>query len=227
MRVSKHVKKKGTKERSSFHKTAELWDMLQTTLSLLKVAEWLESLTSNYMVTAVSVLVQCQLSTTCEKAKFCLQMAQAFPYQNVGYCSIYLARLEMSGSWRAIKSNFKNLHKEYSYLHYSLLSSDLQTIWATTRQNQQSDCVPREDSDQPGYLPSLIRVFIVRMKKAWVLSYPLSAQRRLWSDCVDAQADLSLPWVHTYFVGFVMSRLICQFIAFEEQCEGSKPFFLI
>ena len=27
--------------------------------------------------------------------------------------------------------------------------------------------------------PSLIRVFAVRMKKAWVLSYPLSAQRRL------------------------------------------------
>ena len=35
-------------------------------------------------------------------------------------------------------------------------------------------------------------VFVVRMKKAWVLSYPLSAQRRLWSDWADAQADLSL-----------------------------------
>ena len=34
------------------------------------------------------------------------------------------------------------------------------------------------------------------MKKAWVLSYPLSAQQRLWSDWVDAQADLSLRWVH-------------------------------
>ena len=30
------------------------------------------------------------------------------------------------------------------------------------------------------------------MKKAWVLSYLLSTQRRLWSDWVDAQADLSL-----------------------------------
>ena len=29
-----------------------------------------------------------------------------------------------------------------------------------------------------------------------------------WSDWVDAQADLSLCWVHTHFVGFVMSRLI-------------------
>ena len=38
---------------------------------------------------------------------------------------------------------------------------------------------PSEDSDQPGHPPSLIRVFTVRMKKALVLSYPLSAQRRL------------------------------------------------
>ena len=32
-------------------------------------------------------------------------------------------------------------------------------------------CAPREDSDQPGHPPSQIRVFAVRMKKAWVLSY--------------------------------------------------------
>ena len=70
-------------------------------------------------------------------------------------------------------------------------------------------CAPSEDSDQPGYPPSLIRVFTVRMKKAWVLSYPLSAQRRLCSDLADAQADLSLRWVHMPFVGFDMRRLIC------------------
>ena len=65
-------------------------------------------------------------------------------------------------------------------------------------------CALSEDSDQPGHLPSLIRVFAVRMKKAWVLSYPLSTQRRLWSD---AQADLSLRWAHNHFVGFVMRQL--------------------
>ena len=69
-------------------------------------------------------------------------------------------------------------------------------------------CAPSEDSDQLGHLPSRIRVFAVRMKKAWVLSYPLSAQRRLWSDWADAQADLSLRWAHSHFVGFVMRRLI-------------------
>ena len=68
---------------------------------------------------------------------------------------------------------------------------------------------PSEHSDQPGHSPSLIRVFAVRMKKAWVLSYPLSAQRRLWSDWADAQADLRLHWTLTHFVGFVMSQLMC------------------
>ena len=52
-------------------------------------------------------------------------------------------------------------------------------------------CAPSKDSDPPGHPPSLIRVFAVRMKKAWVLSYSLSAQRRLWSDLADAQVDLS------------------------------------
>ena len=45
-------------------------------------------------------------------------------------------------------------------------------------------CTPSEDSDQ------------IRMKKPWVLNYPLSAQRELWSDRADTQADLSLRWAH-------------------------------
>ena len=68
-------------------------------------------------------------------------------------------------------------------------------------------CAPREDSVQPGHPPSLIRVFAVRMKKHWILSYRLSALRRLWSDWADAQADLSLHWAHSHFGGFVMRQL--------------------
>ena len=94
----------------------------------------------------------------------------------------------------------------FSWIIYSILLKNIH-IWARTWQHQQSDCAPSEDSDQPGHPPSLIRVFAGRMKKAWVLSYPLSAQWRLWSDWADAQADLSLCWAHSYFVGFVMSRL--------------------
>ena len=42
----------------------------------------------------------------------------------------------------------------------------------------------------------------VCMKKAWVLSYPLSAQWRHWSDQTDAQGDLSLRWAHSSFCWF-------------------------
>ena len=78
--------------------------------------------------------------------------------------------------------------------------------WATSWQNQQNDCAPSEDSDQPGHPPSLIRVFAVRMKIAWVLCYPLSASED-WSDWVDAQADLSLRWAHSHCVGFLLRWL--------------------
>ena len=62
-------------------------------------------------------------------------------------------------------------------------------------------------SVRPAKTQISLGIFAVCMKKAWVLSYPLSAQRRLWPDWADAQADLSLCWEHTHFVGFVMSRL--------------------
>ena len=78
--------------------------------------------------------------------------------------------------------------------------------WAATWQNKQSDCAPSEDSDEPRHPPSPIRVSAVHMKKACVLSYTLSAQRRLWSDWADAQTDLSLRLAHGHFVGFVMLR---------------------
>ena len=60
----------------------------------------------------------------------------------------------------------------------------------------------RANSWQNRHPLSLIWVFTVRMKKAWVLSYPICTQRRLWSDWADAQADLSLCWAHRSFCWF-------------------------
>ena len=85
--------------------------------------------------------------------------------------------------------------------------------WATICQNQQSACAPSEDSDQPGHPPSLIRVFAVQMKKAWVLSYLLSAQQRLWSD-----------WAHSHFVGFVMSRLTYKNMVDPKNSGAGEPY---
>ena len=84
----------------------------------------------------------------------------------------------------------------------------LSTLFEPPHGTNKMACAPSEDSDQPGHLPSLIRVFAVRMKKGWALSYPLSSQRILWSDWANAQADLSLRWAHCHFVGFDMRRLI-------------------
>ena len=77
-------------------------------------------------------------------------------------------------------------------------------------------CTPSEDSDQ-------VWASAVRTKKALFLIYPLSAQRRLWSDWADAQAEPSLRWAHSYFLGFVMRRLIffCRNWRYEKFCVPS------
>ena len=76
-------------------------------------------------------------------------------------------------------------------------------------------CAPSEDSDQPGHSPSLIRVFTVGMKKARVLSYPLNAQRRFWSD-----------WAHSHFVGFVMRQVNSLMVYFTVKSTGRRYIFV-
>ena len=64
-------------------------------------------------------------------------------------------------------------------------------------------CAPSEDSDQPGHPPSLIRVFAVRLKKAWVLRYPLSIYGG------DSDQTGRLPRLIRGFAG-----CICEFVGF-------------
>ena len=70
-----------------------------------------------------------------------------------------------------------------------------QSIWATSWQNQQNDCAPSKDSDQPGQSSLCTH---------WVAKDPsfLHADSEDWSDWVDAQADLSLRWAHMPFCWF-------------------------
>ena len=58
-------------------------------------------------------------------------------------------------------------------------------------------CAPSEDSDQP----SLIRTFAVRMKKAWVLSYQLSARE-------DSDQTGRLPRLIWVFAGRTVILLV-------------------
>ena len=80
---------------------------------------------------------------------------------------------------------------------YNMLSSDPDTIhwkqkqkWATSWQNQQNDCAPSEDSDQPGHAPSWSESLQCAQ---WVAKYPSFLQTdskdsdQTWAD---AQADL-------------------------------------
>ena len=61
-------------------------------------------------------------------------------------------------------------------------------------------CASIEALDQFRHMASLIKVFAVHPKKVWILSYPLSKQRRLWSDWVDAQSLRSLGARVIFFV---------------------------
>ena len=65
-------------------------------------------------------------------------------------------------------------------------------------------CAPSEDSDQPGYPPSLIRVFTVRMRKPWLKRTAKTLSRL--GECPDL-SESSLD-AHN-LVGFVVLRLIC------------------
>ena len=75
-----------------------------------------------------------------------------------------------------------------------------------TWQNQQNECVPSEDSDQPGHMPSLIRVFTYTQ---WVAN----DSSFLHADSEDSDQTGRMPrliWVFagcTAIVGFVMLRL--------------------
>ena len=58
------------------------------------------------------------------------------------------------------------------------------------------------------------KVSVRPAKTQWVAKDPsfLHADSEDWSDWADAQADLSLCWVHNHIVGFVMRRLIYQWM---------------
>ena len=57
-------------------------------------------------------------------------------------------------------------------------------------------------------MPSYFSTYIYLSRDMTKPTKWVCAQRRLWSDWADTQADLSLRWAHSHIVGFVMSWLI-------------------
>ena len=105
---------------------------------------------------------------------------------------------------RSTGTGWKRQHHCYNVIFYRLsLWTDVQLIYAllsfnmSLRMTKPTKWPVRRAKTQIslGICP-VWSVFAVRMKKPCVLSYSLRAQQRLWSDWVDAQADLSLCWAH-------------------------------
>ena len=74
-------------------------------------------------------------------------------------------------------------------------------IWAATWQNQQTYCVPSEDSDHPGHLPSLIRVFAVRVKN-------LGSLATHWAHREDSDQTGWMPRLIWVFAGRTLILLV-------------------
>ena len=111
--------------------------------------------------------------------------------------------------------NKGNLEKLHIKSHTECLGMP---IWAASWQNQQNGMWAQRRLRSAWAFAQSDQSLCCPHKKAWVLSYPLSAQQRLWSDWADAQAaDQTgrmprLIWVFAgctdHFVGFVMRWLI-------------------
>ena len=84
-----------------------------------------------------------------------------------------------------------------------MLFLDTLTKWAYHHKTYLWTCAPSEVSDQSAHSRSLIRIFPVRSLDSHGCEDCSCGQRRLWSDCANAQADLSL--VRT-FRRYVFSR---------------------
>ena len=84
--------------------------------------------------------------------------------------------------------------------------------WATTWQNQQNECAPSEDSDQPGHPPSLIRVFAVgcpgwsesSLCAQWIAKDPSS----LLADSKDSDQTGQMPRLIWVFAGCTLTLLV-------------------
>ena len=115
-------------------------------------------------------------------------------------CSKTLFRLVRSKLITSMLNDCIPWYTTLTVLHliYNLLSS----AFVQNQESQKREetylrrCAPIEDSNQPAHPRSLIKVFVVRMKKFCVLCYPKCAQLRFLLGCANAQADLNLYWAH-------------------------------
>ena len=95
-----------------------------------------------------------------------------------------------------LRVNFKASEKRMDNYAEYMESENLtdRCIWAASWQNQQNDCTPSEDSDQPGHPSSLIRVFAVHSVGSWGPNVSSCGHERLWSDWANALGAHPFCW---------------------------------
>ena len=120
--------------------------------------------------------------------------ASSWWYPPSGHITFMQRRINVRATlWRCIDN--ATLYRRHTPVgqFFLLLTSPVNMIWDTLWQNQHCGmCAQRR----------LRSAWVSDLKKAWVLSYPLSAKKRLWSDWANAQADLSFRWPHKPFCWF-------------------------
>ena len=129
--------------------------------------------------------------------------------------------------WTIIYSCFRGRRSDVAITGFCVDSTSRRLdTKASAWHNQQMACAPSKDSNQPRHLLNLI--FADRMKKAWVLSYLLSAQRKLscrcWSESsLGAQAILLvLSCTGSQVLRGPESSLGAQAILLVLSCAGSR-----
>ena len=90
-----------------------------------------------------------------------------------------------------------NILKILNYTHAELTNSSVSNLFGPQGQKPcLRTCAPSEDSDQPAHSRSLIRIFTERILDSQGYTVSSCGQRWLWSNCADAQTDLSVRWPH-------------------------------
>ena len=86
-------------------------------------------------------------------------------------------------------------------------------------------CATSNDSDQPVHPPSMTRVFVYPVLDSLEAVEGICDQRRLWSDCADAQDDQSLHWSHKSCCRFcrAMAKMIFFLLEIILYVKCTKP----
>ena len=115
-----------------------------------------------------------------------------------------LSNYSLTGGHMTLSEDLKQFAKNSS----RTVTERSLVAWKSLYNPQRQTMYPRassKDSDPR----SLIRVFVVSMKKFCILCYPKGAHWKFLSECANANADLNLRWTHTSYGMFLMMRLNC------------------